>query len=302
MHKRELSMTLCFGVFADILNRCNLGLPQEGFVPRLAWVVDRRNSSLASNLDFDVDDPDGMEGNKPVVSRLLSCKRPLKLRDKQLPSLQVARERFKSKVMPFINEEKVAKAVLAVRYIISLDDTIDNERKETFKKYLGMYRDEFLQQTIFDVPDFFTRVLLYTTCVDNKEGRPYVKEITDTLIEEVANNNWAELRWDAITQTLELIPTGEKLLSDRVNQLCQLRSPIAEDAEGFANMEWIGVNMTDLDPSIWGRTEIRKSDAQRLLSRKINPYVQTQSPGHLETSSKPRRWFRGKSNKSSEDM
>ena len=295
-------MILCFGIFADVLNRCNLGLPQEGFVPRVAWVVDRRNSSLASNLDFDVDDPDGMEGNKPVVSRLLSCERPLKLRDKQLPSLQVARERFKSEVMPFISEDMVAKAVLAVRYIISLDDTIDNERKETFKKYLGMYRDEFLQQTIFDVPDFFTRVLLYTTCVDNKEGQPYVKEITDTLIEEVANDNWTELRWDAITQTLELIPTGEKRLSDWVDQLCQLRSPLAEDAEGFANMEWIGVNMTDLDPSIWGRTEIRKSDAQRLLSRKINPYVQTQSPGHLETSSKLRRWFRGKSNKSSEDM
>lgn len=295
-------MILCFGIFADVLNRCNLGLPQEGFVPRVAWVVDRRNSSLASNLDFDVDDPDGMEGNKPVVSRLLSCERPLKLRDKQLPSLQVARERFKSEVMPFISEDMVAKAVLAVRYIISLDDTIDNERKETFKKYLGMYRDEFLQQTIFDVPDFFTRVLLYTTCVDNKEGQPYVKEITDTLIEEVANDNWTELRWDAITQTLELIPTGEKRLSDWVDQLCQLRSPLAEDAEGFANMEWIGVNMTDLDPSIWGRTEIRKSDAQRLLSRKINPYVQTQSPGHLETSSKLRRWLRGKSNKSSEDM
>lgn len=295
-------MTLCFGIFARVLSCCTHGKPEYEFIPRVAWVIDRRNSSLASGLDFDVDDPDGMEGNKPVVSKLLSCEHSLVLRDKQLPSLVVACERFKSKVMPFINEDMVAKAVLTVRYIISLDDTIGNERKETFKKYLGMYRDEFLQQTIFDVPDFFTRVLLYTTCVDNNEGQPYVKEITDTLIEEVANNNWAELRWDAITQTLELIPTGEKLLSDRVNQLCQLRSPIAEDAEGFANMEWIGINMTDLDPSIWGRTEIRKSDAQRLLSRKINPYVQTQSPGHLETSSKPRRWFRGKSNKNPDDM
>lgn len=295
-------MILCFGIFAKVLNLCTHERSQGKFIPRVAWVIDSCNSSLAIGLDFDVDDPDGMEGNKTVVSRLLSCDRRLKLRDKQLPSLLIARERFKSEVMPFISEDMVAKAVLAVRYIISLDDTIDNERKETFKKYLGMYRDEFLQQTIFDVPDFFTRVLLYTTCVDNKEGQPYVKEITDTLIEEVANDNWTELRWDTITQTLELVPAGERLLSDRVNQLCQLRSPIAEDAEGFANMEWIGVNMTDLDPSIWGRTEIRKSDAQRLLSRKINPYVQTQSPGHLETSSKPRRWFRGKSNKSSEDM
>ena len=74
-------MRLCFGIFARILNCCNQGFAQDKFVPRIAWVVDRRKSSLASKLDFDVNDPDGMEGNPPVVSRLLSCERPLELRD-----------------------------------------------------------------------------------------------------------------------------------------------------------------------------------------------------------------------------
>lgn len=287
-------MTLCFGIFAGILNCCKRELSQEKFVPRIAWVLDRRNRSLKSESKEDrdedkgsaVDNPDNTEGNKSVVSRLLSCKRPLVLRENQLPSLEVARERFKSQVMPFINEDMVAKAVLAVLYIISKDETIEAEHKESFRRYLGMYKEELLQQTSFDVPDFLTRVLLYTTCVDNKEGQPYVKKITDTFIEEATNDNWAELKWDTITQTLELIPAKEKLLSDRVDQLCQLRSPITADK--YLSTEWIWVNMTDLDPSIWGRTEIRESDAQRLLSRKINPYAQTKSPESLVSPLKPK--------------
>lgn len=295
-------MILCFGIFASILSCCTQGKPKFEFVPRVAWVVDRRNSSLASGLDFDVDDPDGMEGNKPVVSKLLSCDRPLVLKDKQLPSLQVARERFKSKVMPFIYEDMVAKAVLAILYIISKDETIETEHKESFRRYLGIYKEELLRQTRFDVPDFLTRVLLYTTCVDNNKGRPYAKEITDTFIEKVANDSWTALKWDATSQTLDLIPAKEKRLSEWVDQLCQLRPSVMEDMEGFVNMEWLPVTMTGLDPSIWGRTEIRESDAQRLLSRKINPYVQINSPGPLKNSAKPHRWFKGKSNKSPEDM
>ena len=287
-------MTLCFGIFAGILNCCKRELSQEKFVPRIAWVLDRRNRSLKSESKEDrdedkgsaVDNPDNTEGNKSVVSRLLSCKRPLVLRENQLPSLEVARERFKSQVMPFINEDMVAKAVSAVLYIISKDETIEAEHKESFRRYLGMYKEELLQQTSFDVPDVLTRVLLYTTCVDNKEGQPYVKKITDTFIEEATNDNWAELKWDTITQTLELIPAKEKLLSDRVDQLCQLRSPITADK--YLSTEWIWVNMTDLGPSIWGRTEIRESDAQRLLSRKINPYAQTKSPESLVSPLKPK--------------
>lgn len=275
MHKRGVIMILCFGTFVSVLSYYTQGQPDVKFVPRVAWVVDTKNSSLGKGLTSNVseDELDGMEGNPEVVCRLLSCKRPLVLRDKQLPSLAVARARFKSKVMPFINEEKVAKAVLAVRHIISLDDTIKNERKETFRKYLGMYRDAFLQQTIFDVPDFFARVLLYTTCIDNNEGRPYVKEITDSFIEEIANDDWADPKWDTVAQTLELIPTGEKRLSDWVDWLCKLRAPMDPGGTEYLLARWIGVKMTDLDPSIYGRTEIRGSDAQKLLLRKINPYA-----------------------------
>lgn len=296
-------MILCFGTFGAVLNICKQGLPQDKFIPRVAWVVDRRNSSLASELDFDVDDPGDIEGNTPVVSKLLSCKQSFVLRDNCLPSVEVARERFKSKVMPFINEDMVAKAVLAVRYIISHDDTIGNERKETFKKYMGVYREEFLQQTSFDVPDFFARVLLYTTCVNNKEGKPYVDKINNVFLEKIVDEACLEWEWDTAMQTLELIPTKEKRLSEWVDRLCELRPPVTGSFLESMKTRWIGVKMTGLDPNIWGRTEIKSSDAAKLLARKINPYYDRdieETPEYL-ASHKPDRVADAESSKNEKD-
>lgn len=266
-------MILCFGIFAGVLNHCNLGLPQERFVPRLAWVVDRHNSSLAIGLDFDVDDPDGMEGNGGVVCRLLLCERRLRLRDKQLPSLQVARERFKSKVMPFINEDMVAKAVLAILYIISKDETIETENKESFRRYLGMNKEELLRQTKFDVTDFLTRVLLYTTCVDNKRGQPYVEEITDTFIEKVANDSWVELNWDAATQTVEVIPSEERRLFDEINTLSELRHSLMSEQVSDTDTSWLGVDKNILFPSRYKRIEFGDPNAKAMLSKKLMQYM-----------------------------
>ena len=266
-------MILCFGIFAGTLNCCNLGLPQEGFVPKLAWVVDRQNASLESNLDFIVDDPDGMAGNKPVVSRLLSCQRPLVLKEKQLPSLAVARERFKSKVMPFIKDDRVAKAVLATLYIISKDETIRDVRKERFREYLGIYSDELLQQTSFDVPDFFARVLLYTTCIDNKEGGPYAKEITDAFIEKVVNESWAELKWDATTQTVEIIHSEADCLFDEVNMLSELRHSLMAEQVSYTDTGWLGIDESVLFPGRYKRIEFKDPSVKAMVSNNLMQYI-----------------------------
>lgn len=204
-------MVLCFGIFARILNHCSQAF-QYKFVPRIAWVVDRWHSSLAIELDFEVtdNDLDTMEGNPTVVSKLLACTLRFELSDKSfepsgnpLPSVKVATERFKAKVLPFIDQDKIGQAVSAILYIISQDETISTKRKETFREYFGMYKDELLQQGKIDVPDFFARVLLYTTCVDNKEGYPYAKKITEGFIKNAISSQ-AELKWDATTQTVEI--------------------------------------------------------------------------------------------------
>lgn len=258
-------MILCFGIFAGILSCCAQGLPQVKFVPRVAWVVDRQNSSLAIGLDFVVDDPDGMAGNPAVVSNLISCKRPLNLRESKeyRPSIKDARKRFKDKVMPFLDESKIKKAVLTVLYVIENDETIEGERKERFREYLGMYKDELLQQTAFNVPDFFARVLLYTTCVDNKEGFPYAKDITDDFIEKIAKNSWVELKLDATTQTLEIIPMVEKEFYDTIRSLSKLRHSMVEDYD-YVDMRWLGIDERDLFPGRYMRIEFKNPETKRM--------------------------------------
>lgn len=141
-------MILCFGIFAGILSYCRKILPEVKFVPRIAWVVDKMNSSLGSKIKSDVADGDldGMEGNSSVVSRLLSCERGFELSNISLPSVEVAAERFKAKVLPFIDDDKIGKAVLAILYVISKDESIEGKRKESFRKHIGMHKDELLRQ------------------------------------------------------------------------------------------------------------------------------------------------------------
>lgn len=304
-------MVLNFGIFAGILNCCRQGLPGVKFVPRIAWIVDKRNSSLGSELNFVVTDDklDGMEGNSTVVSKLLACKQSFELTDEYRPSLEVAREEFKSKVLPFIDEDKIAKAILTILHIISRDGTIVTERKESFKKYVGMYRDELLKQEKFNVSDFFTRVLLYTICVDNNEGYSCIEEIVEFLagnvdnregcsytetakepkktrrtgkiekimtafIEYVANDSWVEAKWDATTQTVELIPTKEGQIWDAIIRTSELRlALINQDMDQrYTDTSWLGIDERALFPSKHMQMEFKNPEAKKLMIDKMAQY------------------------------
>lgn len=268
-------MVLCFGVFAQILNHCSQAF-QYKLVPRIAWVVDRRHSSLAATLDFEVkdDDLDTMEGNPTVVSKLLHCTLAFELSGESLPSVEVAAERFKAKVMPFIDSDKIGKAVLAVLYIIFKDKAISTERKETFREYFGMYKDELVwQEKIIDVPDFFARVLLYTTCVDNKEGEPCAKQITKDFIEEIANKSWAELKWDVATQTVELIPTEQQRLWDEIAMISDLRLSMGKmEDEVYADIDWLGIDKCALFPNKYRRIEFNDPETKKAVIDKMVRY------------------------------
>ena len=266
-------MVLCFGTFASILNCCKQNLPQDKFVPRIAWVVDRRNSSLGSEIDFDVEDPADIDGNKPVVTRLLSCQRPLVLRDKQLPSHRTAKERFASQVMPSMNESMIAKALLAVLYVIQSDSTIENEYAATFKENLGVSKDKLLTLTKFNAPDFFARVLRYTTYIDNKAGRPYAGKITEAFIERVADECWSELKWHADTQTVEIIPSEAKRLREELYVINEFRLSLMAERVDITDMGWLDIDMGVLFSRESPLIEIKDRNTQQMVSRKILQYI-----------------------------
>lgn len=266
-------MVLCFGTFARILNCCKQNLPQDKFVPRIAWVVDRRNSSLGSEIDFDVEDPADIDGNKTVVTRPLSCQRPLVLRDKQLPSHRTAKERFASQVMPSMNESMIAKALLAVLYVIQSDSTIENEYAETFKENLGVSKDKLLTLTKFNAPDFFARVLRYTTYIDNKAGRPYAREITEAFIERVADECWSELKWHADTQTVEIIPSEAKRLREELYVINEFRLSLMAERANFTDTSWLDVDTSVLFPIENPVIQIKDRKTQQIVSRKLLQYI-----------------------------
>ncbi len=270
-------MILCFGTFARVLSGCREKISATKFVARIAWTVDQMNSCLEAGLDYEISDKD-LEtikslGNAPVVSKLLSCNQDFELKSNKRPLIEDTRKRFESKVMPFISEDMVANAVLALRDIISRDDTIDTlegTRKETFKKYLGLYRDEFLQQTSFNVPDLFARILLYTTCINNREGEPYIGMITDKFIQDSTSTVWAKLKWDTNTQTLDLLPSEEERFFDEVNALNELRLSLMKEQE---NSGWLGVSESILFPSRHRNIEVRDPEIKRRMSDKLMQYM-----------------------------
>ncbi len=272
-------MRLCFGIFAKILSYCKQGLTQNKFVPRIAWVVDRRNSCLASKLDFDVDDPDDIEGNPPVVSRLLSCERPFELRDGHFPSVEIARERFNAKVMPVLLPDKVKKAVLAILYIIYEDMTLESENIEIFRKCFGMHKDELLLQSTLDVPDFLTRVLLYTTYTDNEDGLLYTKEITDDFIEKVADDSrvWVELNDDM--QTVKIRREEEMHLWTEVKRIAEMRLCLMQSDENFRSspidpidIMFLYGDAETLFPNMYRRIERIDPRTKEMMRAKMKDY------------------------------
>ncbi|MBD5085071.1 MAG: hypothetical protein HDT33_08465 [Clostridiales bacterium] len=309
-------MILCFGTFASLLHCCGSPqLPRNKFVPRVAWVIDTKNSSLGRNLTSDKDFAevtsdvlDIMEGNPPVVSRLLSCQRPLELKNKRLPSVETATKRFEDAVMPFIDKDSVAKAVLGTLHIIYEDETIGVEHRENFKKYFEMYKEDLLRQTEFNAPAFFARVLLYTTCVDNtkgrscifpdeeppdeelphgedkeglpcenglpcREGRSCVKTITTKFVEEIIKESWADLKWDAVTQTVKLIPTEEKHFHDEIQNISKRYfSSIINPMYIDSNISWLGVDESALFPGIYPRIEL-DDEKKKIAKDKMMQYI-----------------------------
>ena len=314
-------MILCFGTFAKALYCCcSPRLLQSRFIPRVAWVIDTKNSSLQRRpreegavdieprAEFSSDDLGRIEGNPQVASRLLSCQRSFELNNKCLPSVETATKRFEDAVMPFIDKDSVAKAVLVTLHIIYEDATIGVEHRENFKKYFEMYKEDLLRQTEFYAPAFFAKVLLYTTCVDNtkgrscifpdeepldeellhgedkeglpcknrlpcREGRSCVKTITTEFVEKIIKESWADLKWDAVTQTVKLVPTEEKHFHDEIQNISKryfssIINPMCIDSD----ISWLGVDESALFPGIYSHIEL-DDEKKKIAKDKMMQYI-----------------------------
>lgn len=196
-------MRLCFGTFASILNCCRQEniITQASFISKLVGIVDSK--SRYRGYDH------SLSGDGPSIKKLLSCEINFVLsggKDTKIPCQDTIIKNFQANIVPYIDEDKNAGIIISLLSIIQNDDSIDLEKRETFKKYFGFDKQQLLHQSKFIFSDFLSRILLYTICgkIDNRIGKEYVKLINKNYISDIIHLYNYEYQWNQSTQTLTL--------------------------------------------------------------------------------------------------
>lgn len=197
-------MHLCFGVVASILNCCRQGVKQSSFVARIAYCLDKESTYITPH------DQGEIEGDDPAANKLLRCKRDYVFSRKDIPytiELSDVIRDFRAQVEPWIDEDQKPAILLTLLHIIGQDTKIDAEKKATFKRFMGIEREQLLRQNTFVFSDFLCRLLLYVTGsnIPNTTGQSFIGFINKELILNTRNFYQNEYQWNDETQTLVLL-------------------------------------------------------------------------------------------------
>ena len=193
-------MRLCFGTFASILNSCRWRISQASFISKIINIIDSNSRYTGEK----------MAGDGPAITKLLSCKIDFVLSGGEtmnMPEQSIVATQLEKQVSPFIDEDMKSKVVIALLDIIRRDKCIDFEKKESFQKYLGLEKQQLLQQSEFVFSDFLAKILLYTIGgnVSNRVGSQSVKEITVNYINTISKPYLYEYKWNSSTHTVTLL-------------------------------------------------------------------------------------------------
>lgn len=167
---QESEMKLCFGVFVKILICCcSLNVTNKKLVNELTKMF------IPS-----------YECSDTQVSRLLKC--AINMDSQIIENAQAATPadiypKFHDAIVPLLDEDKKAIAILALLDAIKKDKELDSIKKESFKKYFGATKDALLQRSEFVLHEFLAAAFLYaTTCVKNRSGEGCIELIDDSYI------------------------------------------------------------------------------------------------------------------------
>lgn len=302
-------MRLCFGTFATVLNCCRQNVQQATLVARIAKVVDPcsryigenrykiieqeqdQNQKLDQNQELDQNqkldqDPtkEKIEGDKPATNKLLHCKINFVFDNEEFANnltLDETIKRFETEVAPFIDEDKKAKVILVLLDIIQKDKCIDFDKKENFKKFLGVDKQHLLQQSEFVFSDFLGRILLYSLLgnVDNTVGRSCVNSITNNYIDAFVEPYAYEYQWDTTSQTLVLSFVtifnifNQAILDYQIDTFVECVDPT-----NMMEFEWLNKCKNFLkhtESSIWVPFGPSTVEKKGLVLQKVQQFAQT---------------------------
>lgn len=238
-------MYLCFGTFASILALCQVDIRKEILTGRIAKCVDKdTNYVIRLNREETVDEWE-FECDGPALSKLRNCGRRFVFGNGtpvNEPDINPIIENVRNHVAPYIYEDKKATALFALLDIVRRDQSLDAERKELFQKYMGLDKQQLLQQEEISFSDFISRVLVFTTYGDrnNIAGQEYLKSITPQYLDEVACVYDSEYRWVQAEQVLSLTYISIFFLLNKAMESCQLVSFIEKvDPTNCMNIKWV---------------------------------------------------------------
>ncbi|QHQ61472.1 NACHT domain-containing protein [Anaerocolumna sedimenticola] len=190
---------LCFGTFAQILRLCKLDNVTD---PILVGTMTRTVDPGCQYINSD---------NATAVSRLISCdgnlssgrmsgrgsgalKKPGESISNVINAAQKANkedvvQKFRENVLCLLDEDKKERVVLALFDVIERDSFLDDEKKLSFEKYLGITKNALLSQGEVALDELLAGVFLYTVAagVVNTVGKETVKGITPDYINGLIN-------------------------------------------------------------------------------------------------------------------
>ncbi|MDP3057984.1 MAG: hypothetical protein Q8N36_00770, partial [bacterium] len=199
-----MTMRLCFGTFARVLQLCKLDVVTD---PRLVGTMTR---TIDPNCEYIKSE------NATSVHRLLNCTGNLSLGNTtdsgtgviRRPGSSISRiillapradrielsRKFAEDVIGLLDENKKPNAVLALLNIIQRDEIIDDDsasgKKRSFEKYIGTTKNALISQSEYVLSDLLAGIFLYTVAsgVVNTVGREFITELTFEYIEGLENS------------------------------------------------------------------------------------------------------------------
>ncbi|MBE6844321.1 MAG: hypothetical protein E7508_01220 [Ruminococcus sp.] len=186
---------LCFGTFASLLNKCRSEeVHQFDFLGDLIWGIDQYSRYISE---------------APAVTRLLKCELNYTLTEaaiKEKPTNDTLTNYIFEEVAPSIMEDKKKIVILTLIDIIRRDTSLSREKKELFKEYFFVDREQFLMESNFVFSDIVSKALLFTTFgnVKNKYNKGDVFVISDEYINTVTAPYLNDVDWDKGKQALTL--------------------------------------------------------------------------------------------------
>lgn len=260
-------MKLCFGVFAKILKICSKPLAQEKLVANLVRCIDPHSNYIVPEERFnDGDDP---EGDKPAISKLVNCKKNFFFSESGIAptvNLEETVSNLNKRFVLLFEDKGKVKFILSIVRIIQLDDSIDNEENEVFKKAFGVDKMQFLQQDEYDFSDIVGKALLYTTDseIENIKGADCIKSITDDYINEEFRASLYGYEWNTDKNSLKLFrykifALFEEMISkNKIKEFIECVDPTncVNPSDWFDNCEAF---IEDTKNEIWNQYDNRNS-------------------------------------------